>query len=285
MQRIPGLSALIDDFDLFVVDLWGVMHHGGEIMPAAQALAQAMVEAGKPPQFLSNAPRRVSVVQKQLLGKGLTPDQAQWVHTSGEEGWHYLLENPEGWEKGLIFEPNTSASEMHSGLPMDFTEQVEEADFALVIGIDYATNDLEPYRPRLEAMAKRNLPLVCVNPDRWVRAGDQLYICAGLVAQTYEEEFGGTSHYFGKPFSQVYQTLALRHGIEDLSRVLAIGDLVETDVKGGSQAGFKSCLIEGGVLATQNKVAHGQSIPDGALEAEFERIGVRPDYVSPLFQP
>ena len=136
-----------------------------------------MVEAGKPPQFLSNAPRRVDTVQAQLIDRGLSQDQAQWVHTSGEEGYEFLKRNPEGWRKGLVFERESYVADMHEGLGIDWSHDPELADFALVIGIDYAVNDLEPYLPRLEAMAKRNLPLVCVNPDRWVRAGDTLYIC------------------------------------------------------------------------------------------------------------
>lgn len=284
MYRIEGLGELLTDYDTFVIDLWGVMHHGGEILPEARALIEAIGRAGKLHMFLSNAPRRTDVVKRQLVERGLNEEAAQYVHTSGEEGWQFLKRNPANWSRGFVFEPAGGAQEMYEGLPFEWSDDPNEADFALVVGVPMETLNLEGYRDRLAAMAKQGMPLVCVNPDLWVRVGDTLRICAGLVAQLYERDFGGRSIYFGKPHNAVYQTVLARTGASNLARVLAVGDLVETDVRGGKGAGFATCLIEGGVLATRLGFGPGARARDVDLQAEFDKHQVTPNFVSPLFR-
>lgn len=284
MYRIDGLGDILADYDTFVIDLWGVMHHGGQILPEAKALIDAIQRAGKLHMFLSNAPRRTQIVKRQLVDRGLDEGPAQNVHTSGEEGWHFLKRNPASWKCGFVFEPAGGAKEMYDGLDMAWTNDPQEADFALVVGVPMETPNLDGYHERLATMAKRGLPLVCVNPDLWVRVGNTLRICAGLVAQLYEQEFGGRSIYFGKPHDAVYQSVLAKTGSQERSRVLAIGDLVETDVRGGSQAGFATCLIEGGVLATRFGFGPGARARDIDLQGEFDKHEVTPTYVSPLFR-
>ena len=284
MYRIDGLGEVLPDYDTFVIDLWGVMHHGGQILPEAKALIEAIGRARKLHMFLSNAPRRTAVVQRQLVERGLHEEAAQFVHTSGEEGWQFLKRNPANWQRGFVFEPAGGAEEMYQDLPYEWSTELEGADFALVVGVPMETPNLVPYRDRLAAMAKRDIPLVCVNPDLWVRVGNTLRICAGLVAQLYEQEFGGRAIYFGKPHDAVYQTVLAKTGARDSAHVLAIGDLVETDVRGGRNAGFATCLIEGGVLATRFGFGPGARARDVDLQAEFAKHQVQPNYVSPLFR-
>lgn len=284
MYRIDGLGEILADYDTFVIDLWGVMHHGGQILPEARALIDAIGRAGKLHMFLSNAPRRTTIVQEQLVERGLDEAASRFVHTSGEEGWQFLKRNPANWSRGFVFEPAGGAPEMYEDLPIEWSNEPEEADFALVVGVPMETPNLDGYRTRLAAMAKRDMPLVCVNPDLWVRVGNTLRICAGLVAQLYEQDFGGRSIYFGKPHDAVYQTVLARTGASDLSRVLAIGDLVETDVRGGTNTGFATCLIEGGVLATRFGFGPGARARDVDLQAEFAKHQVKPSFVAPLFR-
>ncbi len=284
MYRIDGLGELLTDYDTFVIDLWGVMHHGGQILPEAKALIEAIGRAGKLHMFLSNAPRRTDVVKRQLVERGLHEEAAQYVHTSGEEGWQFLKRNPANWTRGFVFEPAGGAAEMYEDLSFEWSKDLNEADFALVVGVPMETPNLDGYRERLAAMAKKGMPMVCVNPDLWVRVGDTLRICAGLVAQLYERDYGGQAIYFGKPHNAVYQTVLARTGASDLSRVLAVGDLVETDVRGGHGAGFATCLIEGGVLATRLGFGPGARARDVDLQAEFDKHQVTPNFVSPLFR-
>src|SRR3546814_2107765 len=53
----PGLSAVADRYDAFIIDLWGVMHDGLRAYPAAVEALRQLRRAGKRSVVLSNAPR------------------------------------------------------------------------------------------------------------------------------------------------------------------------------------------------------------------------------------
>ncbi len=86
-------------------------------------------------------------------------------------------------------------------------------------------------------MLARKLFMVCGNPDVVVERGDKLVYCAGAIADLYAT-MGGEVLYAGKPYRPIYD-MALakaergcRPARSPLSRVLAIGDSVRTDLKG-----------------------------------------------------
>src|SRR5262249_24113622 len=53
----PQLSDIIDKYDGFLVDLWGVVHDGTALYPGAAPALAAIAAQKKPVVFLSNAPR------------------------------------------------------------------------------------------------------------------------------------------------------------------------------------------------------------------------------------
>ena len=81
---------------------------------------------------------------------------------------------------------------------------LESADYVVCSGLD--DDDVETpddYRGRLEIMLKRNLFMVCGNPDVVVERGDKLVYCAGSIADLYAT-MGGEVLYAGKPYRPIY---------------------------------------------------------------------------------
>ena len=74
-----------------------------------------------------------------------------------------------------------------------------------------------------------------------------VYPCAGEIAEHYQA-IGGEVLYFGKPYPQVYEQAQMMLGLEDGARILAIGDNLDTDIRGGNAFGVDTLLITGGVL-------------------------------------
>ncbi len=52
-----GLKSIADHFDLFFVDLWGVIHNGIELYEEAVNVLMKISEAKKDYVLLTNAPR------------------------------------------------------------------------------------------------------------------------------------------------------------------------------------------------------------------------------------
>ena len=120
----------------------------------------------------------------------------------------------------------------------------------------------------------RDLPMICVNPDRLViRLGVQ-EPCAGALAARYEA-IGGRVRYFGKPYPEVYD-LALAALDVPPARVLAVGDGLATDIAGANAAGLDSLLVTGGLLADTLDLAPGEAPSASDLEDACRNAGARP---------
>ena len=93
--------------------------------------------------------------------------------------------------------------------------------------------------------------MICANPDLVVARGSQIILCAGALAQRYEQ-FGGRVLVAGKPHPPMYAAaladLAARLG-EPLppSSILAIGDGIDTDIRGAVDYGLDTLFITGGI--------------------------------------
>jgi HAD superfamily hydrolase (TIGR01459 family) len=129
---------------------------------------------------------------------------------------------------------------------------LEGADYIICTGLfDDETESAEDYRATLLQALGRKLPLICANPDIVVERGDRLIYCAGAIAELYRE-LGGEVVFYGKPHRPIYEramTLAAgRRGHPvDLSKVLAIGDSVRTDLAGAHGFGIDCLFVTRGI--------------------------------------
>ena len=84
--------------------------------------------------------------------------------------------------------------------------------------------------------------MICTNPDLIVDRGKKREYCAGSVAKIFEE-IGGEVVYFGKPYPEVYN-----QSIDNKNkRILAIGDNLNTDIRGANLLNYDSLLISNGI--------------------------------------
>ena len=95
------------------------------------------------------------------------------------------------------------------------------------------------------------LEMICANPDRIVQRGDRIIYCAGALADVFQS-LGGTVLMAGKPHAAIYDlsfSRAASHLERPVSRtrVLAIGDGVQTDVAGANNQGLDILFIATGI--------------------------------------
>ncbi len=274
-------------YDAFILDLWGVVHDGKNLYPNTKTCLERLRADGKKIAFLSNAPRRASVVAESLAGMGVGPDLYDAIVTSGETAYH-CLEHPEnspfkprghkylyiGLERDRL---------ILNGLHYEEVKHPEHADFVMISHSFEDNQPLQTLRPLLEQCAKLSLPVVCINPDKEVVRlnGDRVY-CAGALAHEYHM-MGGEVVYFGKPHRAVYERcLATLAGI-DRSRIVAVGDSLGTDILGGERTKLATVLVTGGVLSAALGDAHAVDFKQKCADL-FAKEQVAPQYVIPAFQ-
>jgi HAD superfamily hydrolase (TIGR01450 family) len=122
--------------------------------------------------------------------------------------------------------------------------------------------------------------MVCANPDLVVIHAGTPALCAGALAEHYEE-IGGRVRWHGKPYPLVYDSSLALLGIADRRRVLAIGDSLRTDIAGAAGAGIDSLLVAGGVHAAE--FSRDGALDKARIEAALAEANVRPVAVAPRF--
>ena len=237
MRELNQLSDIYDNYDTFVIDLWGVVHNGMELNQRAIKAIEQLNNNSKKIVFLSNAPRPSSKVIDFLLKMNMDRKYLSNVMTSGEAAMHAINKNQFGKSFFHLGPPrDTSVFEKIK----DNKTDLKSCDFILCTGLfDEQEDDLEYYKNFLKKYVSKKL--VCTNPDLTVHRGNIEELCAGSVAKVFEE-LGGEVVYFGKPHKEVYK-MCFNLG----EKVLAIGDNLRTDIKGANNLNIDCLFISDGV--------------------------------------
>jgi HAD superfamily hydrolase (TIGR01459 family) len=257
---------MFSKYDYFLIDLWGVVHDGLELYPGVIEALRALNAANKKIIFISNAPRRAEVVQAILAKFRIIPGMYEAVITSGEVAYLELKTNPDlysdRWmEKRYFYLGPDKDANVLMGLGMQRIGDPLKAAFICCTGFEEDNQTAKDILPLLQRIAAAKVPLLCLNPDMLVvrqsknAEPPEKILCAGEIAKAHIG-LGGKVHYFGKPYARIYDhSIKILERSEgkpiDKSKILAIGDGIETDIKGAAAYGIDSLFITGGILAAQ----------------------------------
>ncbi|WP_374764467.1 TIGR01459 family HAD-type hydrolase [Yunchengibacter salinarum] len=278
-----SLQSALDNTDLVISDLWGVLHDGIRLTSGAAEALEAARARNIATVFLTNAPRPRWQVRDHLLAMGLNPSLADLVLSSGALARDVVRERYHGAR--LYHMGPDSDQDTIDGLPIQQVSSMEAAEVILATDLD--AMPLEDHRSHLADACARGVPLLCTNPDRLVHEGDRLILCAGAVGDLYEE-MGGTTLWFGKPRPEALMACLDAAGLTGLApgRVLMVGDSLRTDVAGARAAGMRSLMVCGGLhrddvrpldLFDQTGRAKRAFLDGAAFACHFPDATVRPD--------
>jgi len=237
LKELNQLSDIYDNYDTFIIDLWGVVHNGMALNSKAIEAIAHLESNSKKIVFLSNAPRPKSKVVDFLLKMNMDKKYLSNVMTSGEAAMYAINKNKFG--KSFYHLGPTRDTSVFEKVKDNKTD-LKSCDFILCTGLfDEHDNDLEYYKNFLKKHISKKL--VCTNPDLTVHRGNIEELCAGSVAKVFEN-LGGEVVYFGKPHKEIYE-MCFNFG----EKVLAIGDNLRTDIKGANNLNIDCLFISNGV--------------------------------------
>ena len=249
LRFVDRLRDLIGGVDVVLSDIWGVVHNGLEAFPEACEALHAFRGQGGTVILITNAPRPADSVKRQLRKLGVADDTYDAIVSSGDLTRHYVADHP--GRKVFWLGPERDYAIYHGLDPV--LAPLEDADYIVCTGLlDDETETAEDYRAMMQQARERKLPLICANPDIVVERGDRLIYCAGAIAELYRE-IGGEVIFYGKPHRPIYErAMALaaaqrRDQAVPLSRVLAIGDSVRTDLAGAHGFGIDCLFVTRGI--------------------------------------
>ena len=248
LRFVERLRDLVGSVEVVLSDIWGVVHNGIEAFPDACDALHSFRRQGGTVILITNAPRPADSVQRQLRKLHVADETYDAIVSSGDLTRHFVAGHP---DKKMFWLGPERDSSIHRGLDAVIAP-LEQADYIVCTGLfDDETESAEDYRAMMLQARARKLPLVCANPDIVVERGDRLIYCAGAIAELYRE-LGGEVIFYGKPHQPIYQrAMALaaerRGHPAELSRVLAIGDSVRTDLAGAHGFGIDCLFVTRGI--------------------------------------
>jgi len=134
-RPLEGLAAVADRYDVFLLDMWGCIHDGYRVFPGVHDLTKRLRAMGKRTVVLSNAPRLVPILVRQMQPTfGIPADAFDGIVTSGEAAWQALIDDTHklgrrflhvGMEANIV-DPRTIGYEM--------VDDVADADFVFATG-------------------------------------------------------------------------------------------------------------------------------------------------------
>ena len=269
----PSFTTISKMYDAILLDAYGVFWGSNATgpLPGAMEVMERLVANGKFVGILSNSNQLVSKEINKLHGHDLI--QGKHFHfliTSGEVARDIFLNQKFPFEtpnnKFFLFggiHPKYSSHELlFQNSVYTETNDINEADF-IYISIPHINGEdqleQDAFKEEIEKIRKKNLPMVCSNPDQFAHEGKppRAVVRQGSIAFLYEK-MGGYVFYIGKPYENAY-SMAMnefkRYNINNPYEILMVGDTPETDIRGARRFGMASALVtQAGIMA--DRISH-----------------------------
>lgn len=283
MTFCHGLYELMDSYDGFILDQWGVLHNGLHPYEGVLDTLAQLKNRKKQVVILSNSAKRADDNVERLKKLGIKPSLYNEVATSGEVTWQGLKNQKDAPFKGLgrkcflISRPDDKS--LLKGLDIELVDDVEDANFILITSFDSSAHKLEDLDPVFKKAVVKRLPAICANPDMVTVYGHERALGPGAVAKRYGE-LGGAAHHIGKPHKTIFRyALGLFDKIIP-SRILVIGDSIQHDIAGGAGVDLDTAFVTCGIHAS----AYKPSMTDEQKRKVTEHLsqghaGVRPNWI------
>ncbi|MBF0192807.1 MAG: TIGR01459 family HAD-type hydrolase [Magnetococcales bacterium] len=269
------LAELASRFDVILLDAFGVLNLGEQVIPGAPEAITGLRAQGKAVRVVSNnasqSPANM-VDRLKKMGFDLTVEE---IVSSGMAVIPYI-ENSIHRNRPYLLVGSDDSAGVYAPCPESLmvnrpgsTLALEEAESILICSNrEYHGGQQE--QDALRLLTHKKVPLLLANPDLATPKPDgRLEAVAGYAAFDLAETFGLTIEGIGKPFPPIFQEVIRRFPGVPRERFLMVGDTLDTDVLGAAAMGFASCLALSGACA-----GWGDS-----LENLCDVRGIRPDSV------
>lgn len=253
MKQIRGVSEIANDYDVVLLDQFGVIHDGRNAYPNALHAINKLHDNGIKIIILSNSSKESHYARDKLREMGVEVERIHGIITSGELALStmksYMKKHPHArtlhfnWtsSRGSV---DLSKHSIHATVPLISVSPPEMpnpscVDLILAHGTDGVTQEdgtvlpisldiLRSWCQKLGGL-RTDLPFFCANPDLVTVDGPQIRTMPGTLAYDFELA-GGRVERLGKPARIAYEKAQQLVGGK--GRMLAIGDSVGHDIFG-----------------------------------------------------
>lgn len=256
MSISKRLAEVVEKYDNFIMDIWGVIHDGKDVLPCAKEFVRYLSERNKFFCFLSNSPRPSETVFNKFKELGISPVEQSQIISSGE---FFLNDIKSG--KSKIFNANGPIyvygenyhKELMAKLDLPKTKKIGDANAFLFLAFTDTEEEHLQHEAFLQEAMQHGVPMLCINPDKIVMNGSNKRTCQGYYA-SYYEGLEQKVYYYGKPHPEIFRYVLEKYNL-DRKKTLMIGDSLSTDVAGAESIGIDSLFLLCGIHKDEVDVA------------------------------
>ena len=249
-----GLSDISDSYMGFIIDDWGVLHDGEDAFDNTVSCLKELKERKKHIIILTNDRKRKAEKKAQLKKMGIGPSLYHDIVTPStilQEGFEEKENAPfdKLGNRAYVITRQNDVSILDD-TDIEIVEDIEQADFVLLLGMDYPMKMLESYDSDIRRAVQRRLKAVCANQDSKGLIGTNFLVGPSLLARRYEDA-GGIVYNMGKPHNYVFKYCINLLKDKDIfpAHTVMLGDTMAHDVLGANSVGIDTCLFKSGLHA------------------------------------
>ena len=258
MKVINSILDIIDSYDNFILDQWGVMHDGKTGYKHAIDAVRHLEDKNKKLFIISNSSKRKKSSEDRLPTLGFNKNSFINVLTSGEMIWETIHQEYFNFlDKKKCFHIYDTAKEdgldFRKGLNLTYTEDITESELILAC-TPFPNMQPIDYIPILDNAIENKLIMYCANPDFETveKKNNENIFCMGAIAEIYKK-MGGEVIIKGKPDISIYVKSTESLDI-DKTRTIAVGDSLFHDIKGANNFNIDSILVKSGIHNDTNTI-------------------------------
>lgn len=234
---------LLDLFDLFLIDLDGVVYVSDEAVPGSVDTLKTLNDCGKKIIFLTNNPRHgIEEYRNKLRGMGIGHEPLHIITAGSALASHIKSEFPDlGGKKAYVIGSDAlKEAILETGLELVEGEEAKRADFLIFGGHpEFHYNEM-----KIAAIALSNgAHFYATNRDPAYPTSEGHVPATGAMLASIEVASGKRAVCAGKPEHIIFD-MALDD--YDRGKAVIVGDHIHTDIKGGKHAGIKTVLVLSG---------------------------------------
>ena len=275
MDRASCLNDLIDEYDAFVFDSFGVLNIGSSVIPSAASVLNKIKSSGKLVYVLTNGATYPTSKKFSLFKSWNLPLEEQHVISSRDLLKDFLSNYLDKFW-GVIGSPNSDLEELGVkgnilGKNMD---GLEDSEGFIFLGSEFW--DIEKQNILESFLIKNPLPILVGNPDIAAPNNHGFSLEPGYWSGLLRNIPEISIQYFGKPHNDIFE-FSIRKILNNskseipLERIAMVGDSLHTDILGGLSSKISTILVTNyGLFANED------------YESFIEETNIQPDKIIPV---
>ena len=278
MKKVK-FKDLINKFDCFLFDQWGVIHDGKKKF---SFIDKTLIRLqSKYCIILSNTSQNIKEAKNDTLKKlKISYSYFDKIITSGEYLEYIANSKKKKFDKfnkylklkKCYLISNGSKNNVFKNIGLK-KSNINSAKFILAMSVKPLEN-FDKYKIILNKLLKKKLLMICSNPDKFVYDGKvkKFVLQVGTLAEYYKK-IGGSVIYIGKPHKDIF-SYSLKNLRFKKNKILMIGDNTQTDIAGAKNFGIKSALVLDGFNKNERNNYKGKN-----LTTILKKLSIKPNFI------